>query len=63
LIIVRNFVDKFFICEECLIHFKINFIFKGNLIGNSTVVKRLVLALAADRVFDDPAQKDHFVGN
>nr|CAD2206637.1 unnamed protein product [Meloidogyne enterolobii] len=36
---------------------------KGNLIGNSTVVKRLVLALAADRVFDDPAQKDHFVGN
>ncbi|CAK5077461.1 unnamed protein product [Meloidogyne enterolobii] len=36
---------------------------KGNLIGNSIVVKRLVLALAADRVFDDPAQKDHFVGN
>uniref|UniRef100_A0A915NT68 Uncharacterized protein n=1 Tax=Meloidogyne floridensis TaxID=298350 RepID=A0A915NT68_9BILA len=34
-----------------------------NLIGNSTVVKRLVLAVAADRVFDDPAQKDHFVGN
>ncbi|KAL7080717.1 hypothetical protein ACQ4LE_000498 [Meloidogyne hapla] len=36
---------------------------KANLIGNSTSVKRLVLALAADRVFDDPVQKDHFVGN
>ena len=46
-----------------VLQLKINFIFKGNLIGNSTVVKRLVLAVAADRVFDDPAQKDHFVGN
>jgi len=45
------------------IQFNINFIFKENLLGNSTVVKRLVLALAADRVFDDPAQKDNFVGN
>jgi hypothetical protein len=31
--------------------------------GNSSSVKRLMVAIAVDRVFDDLAQMDHFIGN